>query len=397
MLKQTTISLLLMQILLAAGADYTLPEVEKKLNELQIIPLAIPDGIPNPTKIHYTPMPEQICGKCGKKYQLSSEYQSIMAANLLEHLQQLAGNDFSFAWDKSKISPCCSEGRLYLRFGQHAFRYNPETKIYDKFYFYRSVPVGVAELIEMMNFFKGSPGGYIRRKYFDGYSFVVVTGEQFSQKIFKPNMSEEDTDNIERITEKKRQIGEIYQQLTEQATILRKKDLAGMLKKFSSTAELSVYNAGRGFMLTRCLITDTNPSAWMPFKCPSCGKKFFVLDGTNYPDMLSLSYLFGILKKFDLELNYASLCPYCHPESEAARQLEVKLNFADKQIKSTLAPHDFELIYGLFIEDNALDNPNGNKVTPAQMSRLREILLGKSEPNGGKISFELQNNGKNGK
>ena len=82
MLKQTTISLLLMQILLAAGADYTLPEVEKKLNELQIIPLAIPDGIPNPTKIHYTPMPEQICRKCGKKYQLSSEYQSIMASTL---------------------------------------------------------------------------------------------------------------------------------------------------------------------------------------------------------------------------------------------------------------------------------------------------------------------------
>ncbi|MEG1980402.1 MAG: hypothetical protein RR060_06720, partial [Victivallaceae bacterium] len=128
MLKQTTFSLLLLQLATAFGADYTLPEVEKKLNDLQIIPLTIPDGISHPAKINYLQMPQQDCRKCGGKYQLSSEYQVIMAANLLERLQKLAGEKYTFAWDESKICPRCSEGRLYLRIGKQSYRFNPEVK-----------------------------------------------------------------------------------------------------------------------------------------------------------------------------------------------------------------------------------------------------------------------------
>ena len=229
-------------------------------------------------------------------------------------------------------------------------------------------------------------------------SFVVKTEKEYQafreeyisnlynalKKNTKPwwkakSTAEKSVHYLEERLKRQEQNTNLFQKLTENATVLRKENLNELLKQ---TAELRMKEPKLGprVLATRMAITQQFPDAWLPLECPKCHSRFYIVNGTNAPKMIPLSNLLSLLDRFDITPDYSTLCPNCHHvEPETPRLLNVTFTISSHTYATKISPADLDLLANCFIGASFRDE-NGQPIqpvlSPAQLLRLRAILQG---------------------
>ena len=175
----------------------------------------------------------------------------------------------------------------------------------------------------------------------------------------------------------------IFQTLTESTTVMRRDKLDELLKQAADRRNRNAVSfsspLGYSHMLIRMAATEAHPEVWIPLECPKCHTRFYVLNGTNTPDMAPLGSIFCLFSRFDLQPDYSTLCPSCHSDADTPRLLDVTFTIDNVTHTASLSPADLKLLHRCFMGTpflNADRQPQKPVLTPAQFLRLRSIIQG---------------------
>ena len=206
---------------------------------------------------------------------------------------------------------------------------------------------------------------------------------EFRLKNTKPwwnakSTAEKSVHNLKERLKRQEENANLFQKLAENATVMRKENLDELLKQ---TAELRQKEPKLcPLPMTRMAITQQFPDAWLPLECPKCHARFYIMNGTNSPNMVPLANLLSLLRRFDITPNFSTLCPTCHHvEAEEPRLLNVTFTISGQTYATKISPADLDLLHKCFIGTSFRDEkgqPIQPVLSPAQLLRLRAILQG---------------------
>ena len=395
------------------AADYTAEEVAALIDGLKVVRLEYPAEL--------SEMSRQLagdvvkCKKCGGKMRLKVTPQVM--AKLVELLSEKG--PYKRELDDSKLCPHCGDGKFYMTTHTvfHKAVKNPDGTVGNVPETHVStIPVSEEDLLLLYGFrLVRNNHGVIDEslsKYQNLYrivsadKFFVQNEEQYNKNLEKlkntkgldKKVRERSKKTLEDIAKLSKN-AEIFQRLTENATVLRREDLDGFLKEISDLRNVEnvfKYNSPLGLM-TRMAIT-ARPSNMVPLACPHCKGRFYVADGTNSPPNYGLNDMMSLLRRFDIVPDYSSLCPYCHPEGAQEQKakenmrifdmadgfqlkLDVKIKISGKEYSSSLSPADLDLMHACLSETQVLGSFASLKrghadFSSKQILRLRSILQG---------------------
>lgn len=383
------ISLALLPSLGLLGADLTAENLKRQLEECQPIELKIPSDLEPYERLENNRFR---CVKCNKQLLLTAEPKLLAA--LTARLNAKCAGRYKFHLDNSRICPHCGDGNYHLEIQQKSLDLKTEKECWkpwrdipatqedlllllrlwgdDKAVVERLPVLGAFEMFPRDSFFKIRDEEQMREMTDDYYALIAKTVKKKQRELADANAKK----NLAKL----KKLSEIYQKLTESAAhILRREDLNDLLEKIAKMKqENSNYlsdSVSNIFAMSRIGIPMEYPVNWMPFSCPKCKGRFYVLNRQDFTLFHPLGDLLTVLEKVDVTPDYSSLCPYCHPNQKEPK-LTVTLRAAGQQdVVAELSQKDLKNLAILF-----KSYPEVKQIfLPSEIMRLKEILLGEKK------------------
>jgi hypothetical protein len=424
MKRKWTLTIALFQAMGLLAADYTAEDVANILDNIDIRKPSFPAGLSyNSAQTDHV----MTCRKCGKKMMLKTdpELMKALAAQIISKAR------FLFTLDDSHLCPHCGNGKYYMVFTKqdrnhdlpfsltwqaHAMGISSQARSIPL-----SVPISEEDLLLLCEEF--FPNENTRRNFplMSSFlspqtsTFTVMKDEDyqaFNNRFSRPPIinllnkynfasNRKHGRQIHLIPQhplspyvstviRQHQIADnaaTFQKLTENASVLRKKDLQSFLQQIND-----LYKTERGFQhrylaLSRMLIIH---APHVPLTCPQCHHQFHVANESRHPFMQPLGDVLCLTANMDLSPDYSSICPYCFPESMSPRLLDVQFTIDSKTYHSSVSPLDLNMLYlyccrntnkdhNMVIENDLFDRRSNQQkptLTAGRLLRLRSILQG---------------------